>query len=56
MITFQRQKQTIIYFSVKRFVRRNGIRADEIAMNPAYFAIVPIVMVLQHLIHEMIHL
>lgn len=56
MITFQRERQTMGYFSAKRFVRRDGVRTDEIAMNPEYFAVVPMIVVLQRLVYEMVHL
>lgn len=45
------------YFSSKRFVRlHDGHQTDEIAINPAYFAVVPMIEVLQTLVHEMVHL
>ena len=56
MITFQREKRTMGYFSKARFVRRDGIQTDEIAMNPDYFAVIPLVEILQTLVHEMVHL
>lgn len=57
LITLQREKATMGYFSSKRFVRlQDGRQTDEIAMNPAYFAIVPMTEVLQTLVHEMVHL
>lgn len=57
LITFQREKRTMGYFSSKRFVRADGSRrADEIAMNPEYFAVVPLIEVMQTLVHEMVHL
>ncbi|HHN0839147.1 TPA: hypothetical protein ACRN2R_004470 [Pseudomonas aeruginosa] len=34
LITYQREKRTMGYFSQARFIRRDGIKADEIAMNP----------------------
>jgi hypothetical protein len=54
MITFQRERQTMGYFSAKRFVRRDGVRTDEIALNPEYFAVVPMIVVLQRLVREMV--
>lgn len=56
LITFQRQKKTIGYFSSMRFGRRDGLKSDEIALNPEYFAVVPMVEVLQTLVHEQTHL
>lgn len=56
MLTFQRQKRTYGFFTGKRFGTRDGRTTDEIAMNPEYFATVPLVEVLQTLVHEMCHL
>lgn len=56
LITFQRQKKTFGYFSKNRFGRRDGRTTDEIALNPEYFAVVPMIEVLQTLVHEMTHL
>lgn len=56
LITFQREKRTYGYFARERFVSGNGDKTDEIAMNPAYFAVVPVMEVLQTLVHEMAHL
>lgn len=56
LITFQRQKRTFGYYSKDRFGTRDGRKTDEIAMNPEYFAVVPMVEVLQTLVHEMAHL
>jgi hypothetical protein len=56
LITFQRQKKTLGYFSSMRFGRRDGLKSDEIALNPEYFAVVPMVEVLQTLVHEQTHL
>ncbi len=57
MITFQREKRTMGYFSANRFVKRvDGTQTDEIALNPEYFALYPMIEVLQTLVHEMTHL
>jgi predicted SprT family Zn-dependent metalloprotease len=56
LITFQREKRTYGYFSRKRFITREGETTDEIALNPAYFAVCPIEEILQTLVHEMVHL
>lgn len=56
LITLQREKYTCGYFSPKRFARADGVTTDEIAMNPAYFAVVPLVETMQTLVHEMCHL
>ena len=47
LITLQREKRTYGYFSSKRFVgSKSGQMVDEIAMNPSYFAIRSIVILL----------
>lgn len=56
LITLQREKQAYGYFSPKRFVNRKGEKIDEIAMNPSYFAVVPLVEIFQTLCHEQVHL
>lgn len=56
LITLQREKKTYGYFSAERFVSRDGDKTDEIAMNPAYFAVCPPEEVMQTLVHEMVHL
>lgn len=57
LITFQREKRTYGYFSSRRFVHRHDkSETDEIAINPAYFAVVPLLEVLQTVVHEMAHL
>lgn len=71
LITFQREKRTMGYFSQNRWVSRKkqeggeeevGQRpqpavdsADEIALNPEYFAVVPLMEILQTLVHEQTH-
>ncbi len=56
LITLQRDKRTYGYFASERFVNGVGQKTDEIAMNPAYFAVVQPVEVMQTLVHEMVHL
>lgn len=57
LITMQREKRTYGYFSARRFVHRHDkSTTDEIAINPSYFAVVPLLEVLQTLVHEMVHL
>lgn len=56
LITLQREKRTYGYFSAKRFVHRSDkVTIDEIAINPSYFAVIPLVEVMQTLVHEMVH-
>lgn len=56
LLTFQREKHTMGYFSQDRFANRSGQKTDEIALNPSYFAICPVNEALQTLVHEMVHL
>lgn len=57
LLTLQREKKTYGYFSHQRFVHSaDGTRTDEIALNPAYFGVVPIKEVMQTIVHEMTHL
>lgn len=56
LITLQREKRTVGYFSAARFATLDGRTTDEIALNPSYFAVVPIIETLQTLVHEMAHL
>lgn len=56
LITMQREARTYGYFSSQRFVHRHDkSTTDEIAINPAFFAVVPLLEVLQTLVHEMAH-
>lgn len=56
LITYQREKRTMGYFSGARWASRKGGRTDEIAINPWYFGTRPIEEVLSTLVHEMVHL
>ncbi len=56
LITLQRQKKIYGYFAPERFENRSGEKTDEIALNPTYFAVVPLVEIMQTLVHEMAHL
>lgn len=56
LITMQREKRTYGYFSSNRFVHRaDKTTTDEIALNPSYFGVVPLLEILQTLVHEMAH-
>ena len=55
VITVQRKERTFGYFSSNRWNKRDGQSADEIALNPAYFATRTIELVLSTLVHEMCH-
>ncbi len=56
LITLQREKRTCGYFSAARFASLDGGTTDEIAMNPTYFAAVPLIETMQTMVHEMCHL
>lgn len=57
LITLQRDKRSYGYFSAGRFVNADGATTtDEIAMNPAYFATIPLIEILQTLAKEMVHI
>ncbi|WP_282611288.1 SprT-like domain-containing protein [Pelagibius sp. Alg239-R121] len=56
LITLQRQKKVMGYFSRQRFVAEDGSATDEIAMNPEFFGKERVIEVLQTLVHEMCHL
>lgn len=55
LITMQRTGRSLGHYSSARYVDRSGARADEINMNPGYFATRPIEDTLSTLGHEMIH-
>lgn len=55
LITLQRGKRCYGYFSAGQFVCHNGKTTDEIALNPAYFAVCPPEEIMQTLVHEMSH-
>lgn len=56
LITMQREKRTYGYFSAGRFLhRRDKSKTDEIAINPSYFGVVPLLEILQTMVHEMAH-
>ncbi|WP_347990350.1 SprT-like domain-containing protein [Methylomonas sp. AM2-LC] len=56
LITLQRSNTSVGYFSADRFSNLAGQKIDEIAMNPTYFAVVPLVEIMQTVAHEMTHL
>lgn len=56
LLTVQREKNTMGFFSADRWANSNGKRTHEIAVNPAYFARHKLIEVLQTLVHEQCHL
>lgn len=56
LITLQRGKKIYGYFRHKSFVRQGDkSHTDEIALNPAYFPVVPLKEVCQTMVHEQVH-
>ena len=55
LITLQREKNTVGYFSAGRFVSIAGQTTDEIALNPVFFATVPLIETMQTITHELVH-
>jgi hypothetical protein len=55
LITLQRERATLGYFSPHRFVRYDGQLTHEIAMNPAYFVTRTVKQTLSTLCHEQVH-
>lgn len=56
LITLQRGKKIYGFFRHKSFIRvGNKEHTDEIALNPAYFPIVPLKEICQTMVHEQVH-
>lgn len=55
LITLQREKRTLGYHSRGRFVNSEGVKIDELALNPSYFGIRSIKQTLSTLVHEQCH-
>ncbi len=56
MITVQREKKTMGFFSADRWISPDGTRKHELALNPAYFGRSNLVEVFQTLVHEQCHI
>ncbi len=56
MLTLQRQKQVMGYFSPERWGSADGDKCHEIAINPSYIARSSVIEYMQTLVHEMTHL
>ena len=54
-ISIQRKANSVGYYSHKRFISDTGLYTDEIALNPEYFGVLPIIDTLATLVHEMVH-
>lgn len=55
VIILHRKNRTYGYFCAERYINKEGKTADEIAMNPAFFSVVPVEEIMQTLVHEMAH-
>lgn len=55
LLTVQREKSVMGYFSANRWTDPQGRVVHEIAVNPAYFARHNLMEVMQTLVHEMVH-
>ena len=56
LLTVQREKNTMGYFSPLRWSNRNGKNTHEIAVNPLFFAGYPLIEIFQTIVHEQCHL
>lgn len=58
LITLQRQANTFGYMSYNRFraIDSQSTYAHELALNPDYFGVKPLLEILQTMVHEMVHL
>lgn len=56
LISLQRKAKTQGYFSFRRFIAEDGHYTDEIALNPEFFGVLPVLDTLSTLVHEMCHL
>ena len=56
VITLQREKDTVGYFSRDRWANTEGEQRHEISMNPSYFVMQPIQVTLSNLVHDMTHM
>jgi hypothetical protein len=55
LLTVQREKNLMGYFSANRWVDPDGLVIHELAVNPAYFARHNLMDVMQTIVHEMVH-
>lgn len=56
LLTLQRKDRTMGYFSPARWGNKARDELHEIALNPAFFAVVPLVEIMATIVHEMVHL
>lgn len=55
LFTYQRNKRTYGYFTPERFGRTGGDHSHELAMNPVFFVLQPVEIILANLVHNMVH-
>lgn len=55
VLTLQRDKRFRGFYSPERFVDIDSNRTDEIALNPSWFAVLDVKVILSVLVHEMTH-
>lgn len=56
LLTVQREKNTMGYFSPVRWQNKAGVKTHEIAVNPLFFAKYPLIEMFQTIVHEQVHL
>lgn len=56
MIVITRKTKTFGYYSNERWINKDNIKTDELAINPIYFSKYPLIEMLQTIAHEMCHL
>lgn len=56
LLTLQREKKTMGYFSEDRWINTEGKKTHELALNPSYFGSHKIIEIFQTLVHEQCHL
>jgi predicted SprT family Zn-dependent metalloprotease/DNA-directed RNA polymerase subunit RPC12/RpoP len=56
LITVQRRKRVMGYFSANRWVNDKQMKVHEFALNPTYFASCSFIELFQTIVHEMCHL
>lgn len=56
LITIQRKKKVMGYFSPNRWIDKENNKIHELALNPSYFASNNFIEIFQTIVHEMCHL
>lgn len=56
MIVITRKTKIFGYYSNERWINKENIKTDELAINPIYFSKYPLIEMLQTMAHEMVHL